>query len=104
SRSRKNSRWNSTRQWSAEIRHRQHEQNAKGQSEDRNPQKVHPAPYTRRRCYWCGRRLLSNLQVPMSHDLTEFIVFFAIKLFLGAIGVWLVGTSLRRGENHSRSQ
>ena len=42
--------------------------------------------------------LLSNPQVPMSHDLTEFIVFFAIKLFLGAIGVWLVGTSLRRWE------
>jgi hypothetical protein len=25
---------------------------------------------------------LSNPQVPMSHDLTEFIVFFAIKLLL----------------------
>jgi hypothetical protein len=32
----------------------------------------------------------------MSHDLTEFIVFFAIKLFIVVIGVWLVGTSLRR--------
>jgi len=41
---------------------------------------------------------LSNPQVPMSHDLTEFIGFFAIKLFLVAIGVWLVGTSLRRGK------
>jgi hypothetical protein len=37
-------------------------------------------------------------QVPMSHDLTEFIVFFAIKLFLVAIGVWLVGTSFRTGK------
>jgi hypothetical protein len=34
----------------------------------------------------------------MSHDLTEFIVFFAIKLFLVAIGVWLVGTSFRTGK------
>jgi hypothetical protein len=42
--------------------------------------------------------LLSNPQVPMSHDLTEFIMFFAIKLFLGAIGVWLVVSSLRRGK------
>src|SRR5262249_16824301 len=41
---------------------------------------------------------LSNPQIPMSHDLTEFIVFFAIKLFLVAIGVWLVATSLRRGK------
>ena len=41
---------------------------------------------------------LSNPQVPMSHDLTEFIVFFAIKLFLVAIGVWLVGTSFRTGK------
>ena len=41
---------------------------------------------------------LSNLQLPMSQDLTEFIVFFAIKLFLGAIGVWLVVSSLRRGK------
>ena len=39
-----------------------------------------------------------NPQVPMSHDLTEFIVFFAIKLFLVAIGVWLVGTSFRTGK------
>ena len=38
---------------------------------------------------------LSNPQIPMSHDLTEFIVFFAIKLSLLAIGVWLVGTFLR---------
>jgi hypothetical protein len=41
--------------------------------------------------------LLSNPRVPVSHDLTDFIVFFAIKLFLGAIGVWLVDTSLRKG-------
>ena len=38
---------------------------------------------------------LSNPQVPMSHDLTEFIVFFAIKLSLLTIGVWLVGPFLR---------
>jgi len=47
---------------------------------------------------------LSNLQVPMSHNLTEFFVFFAIKLLLVAIGVWLVVSSLRRGKNRSRSQ
>jgi hypothetical protein len=41
---------------------------------------------------------LSNFQLPMSRDLTEFIVFFAIKVFLGAIGVWLVVSSLRRGK------
>ena len=41
---------------------------------------------------------LSNFQLPVSRDLTEFIVFFAIKLFLGAIGVWLVANSLRRGK------
>jgi hypothetical protein len=39
---------------------------------------------------------LSNPQIPMSRDLTEFIVFFAIKLFLVAIGWWLVVSSLRR--------
>jgi hypothetical protein len=47
---------------------------------------------------------LSNPQVPMSHDLTEFIVFFAIKLLLVAIGVWLVVGSLTTGKNRSRSQ
>jgi hypothetical protein len=41
---------------------------------------------------------LSSFQLPMSQNLTEFIVFFAIKLFFGAIGVWLVVSSLRRGK------
>jgi hypothetical protein len=41
---------------------------------------------------------LSNFQLPMSRNLTEFIVFFAIKVFLGAIGIWLVVDSLRRGK------
>ena len=44
----------------------------------------------------CGS--LSNPQIPLSQNLTEFIVFFAIKLFLVAIGVWLVVSSLRRGK------
>jgi hypothetical protein len=42
--------------------------------------------------------LLSNPRVPMSHDLKDFVVFFAIKLLLGAIGVWLIDTSLRKGK------
>ena len=41
---------------------------------------------------------LSSFQLPTSQDLTEFIVFFAIKVFLGALGVWLVVSSLRRGK------
>ena len=47
---------------------------------------------------------LRNPQVPMSHNLAEFFVFFVIKLLLVAIGVWLVVSSLGRGKNRSRSQ
>ena len=47
---------------------------------------------------------LSNPHVPMIHDLTEVIVYFASKLLLVAIGAWLVLSSLKRGKHPSRSQ